>query len=127
EEVAAVEGAGDGLQRVVRIRELVRRRDAAEAFSGGQEEAVGRTDVDASLRIAESEGAASTADAGVDDGEVDPGREIRECVRERDGSLEDVAGADSMGDVDDPSVRGNRRDHAVAGADEVVAEAEVGE
>ena len=54
EEVAAVEGARDGLERVRGVRELVRALDPAE-LRGGHEQAVVRPDEQPPFRVAEHE------------------------------------------------------------------------
>ena len=55
EEVAAVERARDGLERVLRVRELVRLGDPAELLGGGHEQAVVGPDVDPAARVAQRE------------------------------------------------------------------------
>ena len=64
EQVAAVEGARDRLQRVVRVRELVRLGDTAEALGGGQEEAVVGADVEPALPVAQGERAPTAPTPG---------------------------------------------------------------
>jgi hypothetical protein len=52
---------------------------------------------------------------------------VREGVSEHERALEDVLGLDPVGDVDDLDVGGDPLDDALAGADEVVLEAEIGQ
>ena len=67
------------------------------------------------------------ADARVDDGEVDADRHVRQRVGEHERPLQHRLRRDPVGDVDDLGLRRDPLDHAVAGADEVVLEPEVGE
>ena len=122
-----MEGPRDGLQRVVGVGELVRLGNATEALGRGQQQPVVRADVQPSFAVAQRERAAATAHAGVDDREVDAGRHVRQRVREHERSLQDVAGPDTVRDVDHASLGRDRRDHAVTRADEVVLQAEVGQ
>src|SRR4029079_18622145 len=70
---------------------------------------------------------ARSADAGIDDGEMDAERHVGERVREHQRALEDAARPDAVRDVDDAGVGCDARDHPVAGADEVVLQPEVAE
>ena len=58
---------------------------------------------------------------------MDSGGHVRERVRQHERSLQHVAGAHPMGDVDHAGVGGDRRDHAVTRADKVVLQPEVGQ
>ena len=115
------------LERVRRVRELVRRLDAAVSLGRRQEQAVVGPDVEPPGRVAQRERASLSADAGVDDRKVHAHGHVRERVREHQRALQDASGPDAVGDVDHADVRRDARDDAVAGADEVVLEAEVGE
>ena len=97
EEVAAVEGARDGLQRVVGVGELVRLGNAAEALGGGQQQPVVGADVQPALAVAQRERAPAAPHAGVDDGEVDAGGHVRQRVGEHERSLQDVSRAGFRG------------------------------
>src|SRR5262249_41922480 len=81
----------------------------------------------ATVRGAYGKGAAVAADVGVDDREVHAHRHEVNGVPQDDRSLKDRLRVDPVRDIDDVSVRGDARHHAVARADEVVVEAEVGE
>ena len=83
EEVAAVEGARDRVERVVRVRQLVRGVDPGTLGGGDQESVVG-PDVGAALLVAQRERTARAPDAGVDDGEVRADRHVRDRVREHE-------------------------------------------
>ena len=82
---------------------------------------------EAPLGVAQRERAARSSDSGVDDGKVDAHRHVRERVAEHERTLEDALRGNPMGDVDDLRLRRDALDHAVARADEVVLQAEVGE
>jgi hypothetical protein len=105
----------------------VRLGHTAEALCGRQEEPVVGADVQPALPVAESEGAATPAHAGIDDGEVNAGRHVGERVRQHERPLEHVPRTDSVRDVDHVRVRRDRCDHSVTGADEIVLEPEVGQ
>ena len=115
------------LQRVVGIGELVCCRDAAEAVGGRQEEPVVGADVRPALRVPYRESAPAASHAGVDDGEMDSRRHVRERVGEHERSLQHMSRPDSVRDVDYASVGRDRRDHAVTCPDEIVLEPEVGQ
>ena len=121
-----MERARDGLERVGGVGELVRVGDA-RAVRGGQEQAVVRADEDAAVGVAQGERPPVAAHARVDDGEMDADRHVRQRVGEDERTLQHRLGRDPVGDVDDLRVRGDPLDDAVAGADEVVLEPEVGE
>ena len=67
------------------------------------------------------------ADARIDDREVDADGHVRQRVREHERALQHGLRRDPVRDVDDLRLRRDALDHAVAGADEVVLEPEVGE
>ena len=116
----------DVLERVARVRELVRVGDPG-ALGGREEQAVVRADVEPALAVAERERAAMAADARIDDREVDADGHVGQRVREHERPLQHRLGGNPVRDVDDLGLRRDPLDHAVAGADEVVLEAEVGE
>ena len=124
EEVAAVEGARDRLERVLRVRELVRRRDP-RPLGRGDQQAVVRADEEPALLVAQRERAARAADARVDDGEMDADGHVGERAREHERALQDLLPRDPVRDVDDLRLGRDPLDHAVARADEVVLEPEV--
>src|SRR5581483_11307138 len=72
-------------------------------------------------------GLAVRADSRVDDGEVDAFGHVRQRAREHEGALQHLLGLDAVRDAEDVRVGRDPLDHAVAGADEVVLEAEVGQ
>ena len=125
EEIAPVERPRDRLERVLRIRELVRLLDPTELLGGRNQKAVVGPDVDATFTVAQGEGAPCAADARVDDSKMDTKRHVGERVRERQRAREDLPRRNTVGDVDDLDLRGDLLHHAVAGADEVVLETEV--
>ena len=127
EEVAPVEGAGHRLQRVVGVGELVRLGDPAEALRGRQEEAVVGADVQPPVAVAQRQGAPAASHARIDDGQVDARGHVPERIRQHERSLQHVPRADPVGDVDDASLGGDRRDDPVTRADEIVLEPEVGQ
>ena len=101
--------------------------DAAEPLGRRQQQPVVGADVQPALAVAQRERPARAADARVDDREVHAGRHVRERVREHERALEHAAGPDAVRDVDDLRVRRDPLHHAVARADEVVLQAEVGQ
>ena len=101
--------------------------DSAETLGCGQQEPVVGADVQPPLCVAQRKRAPAAADAGIDDREMDADRHVRKRVREHERRLQDVTRADPVRDVDDLRVRRDPLQHAVAGADEVVGQAEVGE
>src|SRR5919197_506558 len=125
EQIAAVKRPGDGLERVRRVRELARLDDAAELLGGRNEESVVGPHVDAPLAVAQSQRPARAADPGIDDGEMDPDRHVRQRVRERQGPLKHLPRGHAVRDVDDLDVGSNALDDAVAGPDQVVLQPEV--
>ena len=127
EDVAAVEGARDGLEPVRRVLQLPRALDAAETVRGQHEQPVVRADVEPSVAGAESDGLPLGADTGIDDREVHALGHVREGVGEHERALQHLRRLDAVRDVDDVRVRRDALDHAVARADEVVLEPEVGE
>ncbi len=122
-----MKGARDGLERVVGVCELMGGSDAAEALRRGKQQPVVRPDIQPAFAVAECEGPARSADAGIDDREMHARRHVRQRVREHQRGLQHVAGPHAVREVDDLDVRRDPLHHAVAGADEVVLEPEVGE
>ena len=104
EEVAAVEGARDRLERVLRVRELVRRGDP-RPVGGRDQQPVVRADEEPSLLVAQRERAARAADTGVDDRQVDADGHVGERAREHERALEDLLRRDPVRDVDDLRLR----------------------
>src|SRR6185437_12898634 len=66
EEVPAVERAGDGLERVLRVTELVHLGDPAELFGREYEQPVVGPDMDAAADVTERERASRPSDAWID-------------------------------------------------------------
>src|SRR5438552_3989758 len=75
--------------------------------------------------VAQGERSARAAHTGIDDGQVQADGHERQRVRKRQRALQNSLRCDAMGDVDDLGIRGNALDHTVAGAHEIVLEAEV--
>ena len=121
-----MERARDRLERIGGIRELVRRRRSRHARRREQQAVVGADEV-AAVAIAERERPASAADAWIDDGEVNADRHVGERVREHQRALQDRLRRNPVRDVDDLGLWRDPLDHAVARADEVVLQPEVGE
>ena len=71
------------------------------------------------------QGEAPAADPRVNHGQVHALREVRERVREHDRALQHAVPLDPVGDVEDLDLGRDHLHHAVAGADEIVLEAEV--
>ena len=81
----------DRLERVLGVRELPHLGDA-RSLGGGQQEAVVGADEQPAVAVGDREGAARAADTGVDDGEVDADRHVRQRAREHERALEDRVG-----------------------------------
>ena len=109
------------------VRELVRRLDPAQPLGCGDEQAVVGADVEPSVAAAQRDGAAVAADLRVDDREVDADRHVRQGVGQRGRAFDDRLRPDPVGHVDHLRARRDALDDAVADADEVVLEPEVGE
>ena len=124
EEVPPVERPRDRLERVLRVRQLVRCRDPGAAGRGKQKPVV-RADVEPAVPVAERKRPPRTADAGVDDREVHADRHVADRVGEHERALQHRLGRDAVRDVDDLRVRGDGLHHAVARPHEVVLEPEV--
>ena len=124
EEVATVERPRDRVERVLRIRQLVRRLDPASA-RGRQQQPVVRTDVQPALRIPERQRPTWAADSRIDDREMHADGHEPDRVRENECALEDRRRRDPVRDVDDLRLRGDALDDPVTGSDEVVLEPEV--
>ena len=77
--------------------------------------------------LRQGERTAAATYAGIDDGEMDAGRHERKRVRQHERPLEHMTRPDPVRDVDHASVGSDRCDHAVARADEVVLQPEVGQ
>jgi hypothetical protein len=123
EDVAAVERGRDRFQPPRRGRDLDRLGDAAEALGGRRQEAVVRTDQQAALiRGPQRHRPPPGADVGVDDGQVHPGRQVRQRALEHGGGGAHVVARDAVRDVDDAGVGADPGDHAVHDADELVGE-----
>ena len=127
EQIAAVEGARHRAERVRGVGELVRLGDpAARSAAGSSSPLSGPTKSRPSL-VAQRKRAPMAADAGVDDCEMHPDRHVGQRVGEHERALQHRLRRDSVRDVDDLGLRGDSLDDAVAGSDEVVLQAEVGE
>ena len=105
----------------------MRRSDPAEIVRGGDQQTVVRADEEPSLAGAQRERAALPADTRIDHGQVDALGHVRQRVAEHERALEHVLRRDPVRDVDDFYLRRDSLDHAVARADEVVLQPEVGE
>ncbi len=119
-----MEGAGDRVEGVLGVRELVDLRDPG-ALGRRQQEPVVRSDEEASRRVREGDRAPYPAHARVDDRQVHARGHVRERAREDVGALQHLRCRDAVRDVDDASVRRDLGDNPVAGPDEVVPETEV--
>ena len=119
-----MEGARDRLERVLRVRELVRGGDPGPLGGRDQQPVVG-ADEEPPLLVAQRERAARAADTGVDDRQVDADGHVGQRAREDERALEDLLRRDPVRDVDDLRLGRDPLDHAVARADEVVLEPEV--
>ena len=107
--------------------ELVRGLDPAQALGRRQEQAVVGADEEAAVAAPQRERAPAGTHSRIDDGQVDAGRHVRERVRQRQRALEHRLRRDPVRDVDDLGVRRDPLHHAVADADEVVGQPEVGQ
>ena len=126
EEIAPVECSRHGLERVGGIRELVRALDPAQ-LRGGHEQPVVGADEEITVRVANDDGPACAADAGIDDGEVHAHGHVRKRVAQDERAGQHALRRDSVRHVDDLDVGRDALDDAVTGADEVVRQAEVAE
>ena len=97
EEVAAVEGPRDRVERVLGVRELVRLVDPAERVGRRQEQPVVGPDEQPAVAGPQRERPAMAADAGIDDGEMDAVRHVRERVAEHERRPAAPAAAGSRG------------------------------
>ena len=125
EEIPAVKGARDDVERVVGVGKLVDGRDAAEPLGRRHEQAVVGADEETAVAALQRQRPARAADPRVDHGKMDAGRHVRRRIREHERALEHVLRRDPMRDVDDLNLGSDRLDDAVAGTNEVVLKAEV--
>ncbi len=126
EQIAAVKGARDRLERVGGVRELVGVVDP-RALGRRQQQAVVRPHEATAFRVTQGERAAVAADTRIDHREMNADGHVRQRVGEDERPLQHRLRRDPMRDVDDLGIRCEALDHAVAGADEVVLEPEIGE
>ncbi len=84
-------------------------------------------DVQASLRVPQSQWPPRAAHAGIDHRQVDSHRHVLQRIAQDERSLQDALGRDPVGDVDDLRLRRDALDHPVAGPHEVVLQSEVGQ
>src|SRR5581483_8585300 len=127
EDVASVERPRNRVEPVRGRRQLVCVHDPAEPLGRRHEKTVVRTDVEPAVEAADDDAPPGAADAGIDDGEVNADRHVGDGVRQHERSLEHTLRNDPVGDVDDVRLGRDPLDDAVAGADEVVLEPEVGQ
>ncbi len=120
--------AADDSRRCGRARHVDRFDDAAEALGGEGQQAVVRADEDAVLvGAAQRDRAPLGPDLGVDHGQVDAGRAVRQRAPQDDRAGADVVPGDAVGHVDHADLGRRDGDHPVADADEVVVQAVVRE
>ncbi len=124
EQVPAVKRPRDRVERVLRVRKLVRSLDSRTARRRKQQPVV-RPHIEPSVRIAEREWAPWPADARIDDRQMHADGHESDGVREHERSLQDRRRRNSVRDVDDLRVGGDALDDSVARSDEVVLEPEV--
>src|SRR5258708_4535300 len=98
--------------------------DPVEVGSRDQQAVVG-ADEEPARPVAQRKRPARRADARVDDGEVHAFGHVVQRVPQHERALQDRLRGDPVREVDDLDLGRNALDHAVAGADEVVGEAEV--
>ena len=126
-DVSPVEGRRHGLQRVLAVRDLVGGGDPAELLRRRDEQTVVGPDVEPPVASAQSDRPALATNAGIDDREMHALGEVGERVREHDRPLQHAVRLDPVRDVDDLDLGSDPLHDAVAGADEVVLEPEVGQ
>jgi hypothetical protein len=126
-DVTPVERRRDRLERVFTVRDLMRGLDPTELLRRRHEQPIVRPDVETPVAAPQRDLPAVTADAGIDDREVHAFGEVRQRVREHDRALEHLVRLDPVRDVDDLDLGRDPPHHAVADADEVVLEPEVGQ
>ena len=108
-----------------KLSELVRLGDPAQLLGGRNQQPVVGPDVNAPVCVAQRQRPPCATDPRIHDGEVDSLGHERQRVREGQGPLQDGLRRDAVSDVDDLHLRCNPLHHTVAGADEVVLQAEV--
>ncbi|GIW20666.1 MAG: hypothetical protein KatS3mg065_0962 [Chloroflexota bacterium] len=101
EDVAAVEGRGDGLATEGGVREEASLDDPAEGLGGRDEEPVVGPDEDVAAPDPKTDRPALGPDAGVDDGDVDAHRQIREGEDEPPCTVGDGKLPNGVADVED--------------------------
>ena len=126
EAVARLEGLRDLREVILRVGEASRSLDA-EAVRSDHQQSVVRSDKDPALAGPDRDGAATAANAGIDDRQVHRRRKVRDGACENQRALSHRLGRDPVGDVEDLGVAGDPLHHAPADADEVVLEPEVGQ
>ena len=120
EQVAPVEGRGDRLQAVGRAGEVDGLHRAAGPRQRGPEQPVVGSDEQPLVGRAHGHGAPLPADLGVDDGEMDAGRQVGQGIAQQHGAGPDVVAGDAVPDVDHARLGRDPGDHRVADPDELV-------
>ena len=119
--------ARDGLERVLAVRDLVRRVDPAEPLGRRDEQPVVGPDVETPVRAAQRERAAIAPTPGSTTARCTPSGMYGSVFASTSAPWRTRLRRDPVRDVDDLDLGRDPLDHAVAGADEVVLEPEVGQ
>ena len=125
EDVAAVEGRRHPFEHHRGVRHLDGGRDSAEPIGRNEEQAVVRTDVEASVLAAKGHGPAHAADPGIDHGQVNAGRHVRERIGERQCPAHHLLRGNPVRDVDQDGLGSYASDDPVTDAREGILDAEV--
>jgi hypothetical protein len=126
EDVASVEGGRDRMKPEVPVGELDRGLGTAERADGPRQQAVVGSDQNAASSRNRHRSPHS-ADAGVDDGNVNRRREVPDGLGEHCGATANVTGLNQMGDINDPRLWRDPGSNAVARRDETVLQTVVGQ
>ena len=94
---------------------------------GGEQPVVGSDEHRLAVADLDGDGAPIGADAGIDHREHDARREVLRAAGEREAAAANVVGLDLVREVDDGDLGGDRADHRLHDADELVGEAVVGQ
>ena len=126
EHVAAVEGGGDRLEPPGRGGDLDRGSNPAEPLRGREQQPVVRPDEQPLvLGRLDRDRPPRAADLGVDDGEMDAARRVRQRTGQRQRALDHAVARDPVREVDDADLGRLPGDHGVDDADELVGRAVV--
>ena len=101
--------------------------DPAESFSAGKQEPVVGPDQDVAPRRSQGNRASRGPDAGIDDRDVNPDRQVWQRAPQKERPVADGELPDLVADVDDPGVGRNGGDDPVKDRRRRIARTEVGQ